>query len=1264
MATVLSTLYPPLLDTFMPAFVNTGEALVNFTVSPYNSSYDIQYLHVTLVNQKTNKNAFNTITNDTIPSGTVLINGVWIIPFIESSYLNIDRSSNFYTLHIPPTLLKNDNNSNNATWLVQNYYKVQLRFDKYVGPSDFSITDATSTYLSSKRAYFSEWSSVCLLKAIPEITLHFNNFTLEWDNYFAQGGTSTSISAFNPVRVPQYLPGIIPFAGNLTFAGDMTDSGIDPQTKTEYYRRDITTSSNNEFLYSYHITVVDEDENVLADSGTQFPSRSEKTNNFYWLCDLTNSQTNQIYQVILDFVTSNQYTFTKKFDFMLIEPSSLSFNPVFNFNETTLSANGKEEKVIVTSEDGWVTLTISNSGILSSGYLFIKRASSLDNYQKWELIDCHYFEDGDGINHTIIDKTIGSLVSYKYACQYLTTRGNWSKTFISNKVIYPDFYDILLSRGDKQLAIRYNEQITSFTPVVNRVKIDTLGSKYPKFAENAKIRYKQFQLTGLLVAEADYNRKFLNDLDYTDDMAAYDNNIGGKYIIRNDTIKESYWDENYQNIDNQNVSNGTYTTDISLSDTKIRQQKRDTQKNTSHDLYPTENWWWERKFREEAIKWLNDGEPKLYRSMTEGNIIVMIDGVSLTPNSQLGRRVWNFSATLYEIGDGYSLDELDELGIYKIVNAYDSNTTANALSDNSNYISNDIIRTSIGQSFKVGASTTDNNGTNLVILDSNNTNNNNKYKYKYNPNMLLINDENEKVIGKTNTIGENIDLLYTGFYENYDFDKQSIKLHNLKIQFNSLPQWYNLDSFSPSENNNTGLIWVTITGLKDGVEVILRAGLKKVGNQWVIKACEDINGKTVTLEDNNNINVINIEQATENLWTKNEYDTVTDWISAWEVGHGEGGIGGNALIKVELEDTGQSETWINTPNTQNESTNAVYEMIDNNFSEQKKRNYGLGYKLKLTLTSPFGNNSKAMERMIFVNEKGYYQVPSNLTVKEITIYDEAVVTLDYDIEYTIVYNDKKEPNSYELAENIVGQVSGEWTFGTAIAPLISAKYSSIDYDNLTTIKQSVDSWKGICFDGTPYTILNIKPTDDLTFTQYIVGRSGVLNLRSDYSIDSLIVNGKRMIQVPINRQKYLSEWEYVLDNSVTEINSNNEYWWILYDSKNSIKDNLLVKIRVEEIENFNDAAMREVLNTWYTVGKEEFCKRYNTLKPEYNTIYKVINNMGFLENKIYYLNQGWFDVNFPNVNDNDYSIIQAKVPVYGMIDYDASILKKMWINSV
>jgi hypothetical protein len=52
--------------------------------------------------------------------------------------------------------------------------------------------------------------------------------------------------------------------------------------------------------------------------------------------------------------------------------------------------------------------------------------------------------------------------------------------------------------------------------------------------------------------------------------------------------------------------------------------------------------------------------------MPEGNIAVILTDINLTPNEQLGRRLYNFNATMYEIGDGYSLKELDSLGIITI----------------------------------------------------------------------------------------------------------------------------------------------------------------------------------------------------------------------------------------------------------------------------------------------------------------------------------------------------------------------------------------------------------------------------------------------------------------------------------------------------------------------------------------------------------------------------------------------------------------------
>ena len=52
-----------------------------------------------------------------------------------------------------------------------------------------------------------------------------------------------------------------------------------------------------------------------------------------------------------------------------------------------------------------------------------------------------------------------------------------------------------------------------------------------------------------------------------------------------------------------------------------------------------------------VLDWLNNGETKLFRSPTEGNFIVRLMNVSLSPNNSLGRMLHSFSATAYEIAD-------------------------------------------------------------------------------------------------------------------------------------------------------------------------------------------------------------------------------------------------------------------------------------------------------------------------------------------------------------------------------------------------------------------------------------------------------------------------------------------------------------------------------------------------------------------------------------------------------------------------------------
>lgn len=104
--------------------------------------------------------------------------------------------------------------------------------------------------------------------------------------------------------------------------------------------------------------------------------------------------------------------------------------------------------------------------------------------------------------------------------------------------------------------------------------------------------------------------------------------------------------------------------------------------------------------------------------MTEGNLIVMIDGISLTPNPQLGRRIWNFSATLYEVGDGNSLEQLDALGIYDIANVHDENLTK-LIEGESGDLPYEEHR-HLGQSFSVTAKDVSQSTTKIVNIEKTN----------------------------------------------------------------------------------------------------------------------------------------------------------------------------------------------------------------------------------------------------------------------------------------------------------------------------------------------------------------------------------------------------------------------------------------------------------------------------------------------------------------------------------------------------------------
>ncbi len=74
----------------------------------------------------------------------------------------------------------------------------------------------------------------------------------------------------------------------------------------------------------------------------------------------------------------------------------------------------------------------------------------------------------------------------------------------------------------------------------------------------------------------------------------------------------------------------------------------------------------QRKFRELVEAYLYDDIPKLFRSTPEGNILVRLTDINLTPNNQLGRMIYDFSCAATEIGectvDNYKLYKIQDFG--------------------------------------------------------------------------------------------------------------------------------------------------------------------------------------------------------------------------------------------------------------------------------------------------------------------------------------------------------------------------------------------------------------------------------------------------------------------------------------------------------------------------------------------------------------------------------------------------------------------------
>ena len=265
--------------------------------------------------------------------------------------------------------------------------------------------------------------------------------------------------------------------------------------------------------------------------------------------------------------------------------------------------------VKTSNDNGYVDISMKYSnGTKLKGQYILSRTSGKSNFKKWDEI-IRFTINGEYEKQIWKDFTVEQGGQYQYAVIAVDADNNYSTKSISD-LVKVDFEDIFLFDGDKQLRVRFDPNVNNFKTTVLEQKTDTVGGKHPYIFRNGHVNYKEFSISGLLTHLLDEDGYF----EYALAQRKNVDGIGGM---------------------------GLYTTQLN-----------------------SENIVLEREFKLEVLNWLNNGKPKLFRSPTEGNYIVRLMNVSLSPVEELGRMLHSFTCNAYEIAE-YTHKNLLQLEIIK-----------------------------------------------------------------------------------------------------------------------------------------------------------------------------------------------------------------------------------------------------------------------------------------------------------------------------------------------------------------------------------------------------------------------------------------------------------------------------------------------------------------------------------------------------------------------------------------------------------------------
>lgn len=384
------------------------------------------------------------------------------------------------------------------------------------------------------------------------------------------------------------------------------------------------SDNEGEFLESYQIKIYDTNseflkQNLILDS--EMLSTNETDANVFKY-KLTKGLNPGRYLFIISFISNNLFYYEKKIKVEVEDKEK-------GFLYAQLTAEPDTERGSIK-----VKIKIPANKTPYVGNFILRRSSSESNFTYWEDLKIFQFNYNDAEANDIIvtweDFSAESGVLYKYYLTRLLKTKENRYASITEEPVLLQLDDMFLTGGGRNLKIKFNPTINSYQYTLSETSTQTIGGKYPFIKRNGNLFYRQIGISGLISFQLERNeRKNLK----TD-------------------IEEEYFN--------------LFTSKTELLNGYDSFYKKYNEKNDIHDF---NDFTLERKFREKVLEFLLDGKVKLFRSASEGAALVRLMNVSLTPTPTLGRLVYSFSATGYEIAD-YTLEniskyKIQEIGVYQ-----------------------------------------------------------------------------------------------------------------------------------------------------------------------------------------------------------------------------------------------------------------------------------------------------------------------------------------------------------------------------------------------------------------------------------------------------------------------------------------------------------------------------------------------------------------------------------------------------------------------